>query len=151
MASPASPLIIPHLRPQLHHYTTTKHYKVRSCNKVYTEHRLGPAPLLHYIQQSNKVYTGWVPGFWIGGPARLNTRITSDDITEMYFQSACTVFVAKDPFYVRGHHPMRRSGSKRADLTLIGFSAPGNLVKHLGYFVQTSIHDRRQFQMTSNQ
>ena len=149
MASPASPLIIPHLRPQLHYsalQSTTK------CDPVIKFTRnTGPAPLLHYIQQSNKVYTGWVPGFWIGGPARLNTRITSDDITEMYFQSACTVFVAKDPFYVRGHHPMRRSGSKRADLTLIGFSAPGNLVKHFVYFVQTSIHDRRQFQMTSNQ
>ena len=147
MASPASPLIIPHLRPQLHHsalQSTTK------CDPVIKFTQVGSCtPLLHYyIQQSNKV---WVPGFWIGGPARLNTRITSDDITEMYFQCACTVFVAKDPFYVRGHHPMRRSGSKRADLTLIGFSAPGNLVKHLGYFVQTSIHDRRQFQMTSNQ
>ena len=130
MASAASSLIIPHLRPQLHHYTNTT-----KCD-----------PVIKFTQS-----TGWVPGFWIGGPPRLNTRITSDDITEMYFQCACTVFVAKDPFYVRGHHPMRRSGSKRADLALIGFSAPGNLVKHFVYFVQTFLllcSNIRQFGQT---
>ena len=52
----------------------------------------------------------------------------SGDIAVMYLYCACIVFEAKDPFYVGGHHQMRSFVFKRADLALIGFSAPCNLV-----------------------
>ena len=75
----------------------------------------------------------------------------SGDIAVMYLYCACIVFEAKDPFYVRGHHQMRSFVFKRADLALIGFFRALQFGQTLVYFVQTSIHDGRQFQIMSNQ
>ena len=109
----------------------------------------------------------WVPGF----RARLSLWFMLGDTTIMYLFIfilylfiVCIVFEAKDPFYVKGHHQMRRFCPKWPDeaeiwlpdhnnLAKIGHWLIGNLVKHwtFAHFVWTSIHDSWQFGMTSNQ